>query len=146
MKEGKNISYIRVGSEEAMKHLSEKGNQGIMLLLPPQKQEQTNKTIIFRYPVWLNSDYLFDDPQIVWARRYKIQGEARGKVIALMEGKIPDAIFITRTGRRPVKKYTEEQHICLRCSRWGHQAWSCMMDARCRFCGEITSPHAAARK
>lgn len=135
LKEGRNRPYITVGSEEAVKHLTEKGYEGVMLKLPPQEQEQTNKIIIFRYPVWLEEEYLLDDPRVVWARRNKVRGEARSQVIALWKGEIPDTLFVTGIGRRPVRRYIEEQPMCLRCSRWGHQAWSCMMDERCRFCG-----------
>ena len=135
LKEGKYKPYITVGTLEAVQHLTVEGYNGVVLQLPPQEQEHANKVLIFRYPVWLEPEYLLDDPRIVWARRNKVRGEPSSQVIALIRGDIPDAIFVTGIGRRPVRRYIEEQTMCLRCSKWGHQSWSCQNDERCRFCG-----------
>lgn len=60
MKKGRSKPYIAVGSEETVKHLTEKGYEGIVLRLPPQEQEQTKK-IIFRGPMRLDLDCLLHD-------------------------------------------------------------------------------------
>lgn len=98
-------------------------------------EEKTNKIIIFRYPVWLDPDFLMDDSRILSVRRNKVRRVDKSQVIALMRGDIPESIFVNGLGKRKVARYTEEVDMCMKCSRWGHQAWSCQMDERCRYCG-----------
>lgn len=144
MKEGRNKPYTTVGSEEVVKRLTEKGYEGVVIQLPPQ---ETNNIFIFRYPMWLDSDYLLDDSRTTDMGQ-EVQSSRGGQkpTDCSAEFEITDAFFITGICRRPVEKYTEGELICLRCSRWGHQAWSCMKDDRCRFCGKITFLHAVARR
>lgn len=102
MKEGRYKPYITFGTAEAVQHLTTEGFNGVVLKLPPQDQERTNKVLIFRYPVFLDPDYLLDDPNIVWARWNKVRGEQKSQVIALMRGDIPDTIFVTGIGSGPL--------------------------------------------
>lgn len=133
LKEGKHRPYVTVGSQEAVKMLTTSGYEGVVLKLPDQR-EKLSKVIIFRYPLVLDPDFLLDDPRFAWAKRNVVKGEQRNQIIAVMRGEVPEKVFITGAGYRRVAPYVDEPAMCLRCCRWGHMAWKCQEDPRCRFC------------
>ena len=132
-KEGKHRPYITVGSQEAVELLTTTGYEGIVLQLP-QDREKYTKVIIFRYPLILDPDFLLDDARFVLAKRHVVRGDQKSQVIALVKGEMPEEVFIPGSGYRRVAPYVPEPEICLRCSRWGHRAWNCQENARCRYC------------
>lgn len=134
-KEGKHRPYVTVGSQEAVEFLSTTSFEDVTLQVPEDKEKLT-KVIIFRYPIGLDPGYLLDDPAIVWAKRNVVRGEERTQVIAMLKGKVPGSIFIPGIGYRRLAPYFQVPKICLNCSRWGHEAYRCEEDSRCRFCGK----------
>ena len=135
MKEGKYKPYITVGSREAVDMLTTSGYDGVTMTTPNDDEKKT-KVIIFNYPVWLDPDYITDDSRFLWVQRHKIKGVERSQVVALIQGEVPDRIFVTGIGYKYLAPYREPEDVCLNCSRWGHRAWSCKADPRCRFCGK----------
>lgn len=133
LKEGRHRAYVTVGSQEAADVLTTTGFEDVVLKRP-EAMEKLTKVIFFRYPQVLDPEYLLDDPRFVWAHRHVMRGEERSQVIALIKGEVPDSVFITGAGYRKLVPYVEEPSFCLRCKRWGHRAWQCQEDTRCRFC------------
>lgn len=134
-KEGRHRPYVTVGSQEAVEFLTTTGFQDVTLQVP-EETEKLTKVIIFRFPLGLDPEYLIDDPAVVWAKRHAVRGEDRTQVIAMLKGEVPRNIFIPGIGYRRLAPYLQDPKICLNCCRWGHEAYRCQEDPRCRFCSK----------
>ncbi|XP_069192379.1 uncharacterized protein [Procambarus clarkii] len=106
-------------------------------MVTPEKGMMYTKVIVFKYPTYLDPDYLLlNNDSVVWAKRNSVRGEKQSQVVALVKGEAPERIFVQGLGYRKVVKYIEEPILCMKCSRWGHMAWKCQFDSRCRYCGK----------
>ena len=122
-----------MGSQEAVEVLTTTGFEDVVLKMP-EETEKLTKVIIFRYLLVLEPDFLLDDSRFSWGKRQVIKRETRNQVVALMRGEVPEKIFISGAGYRRVALYVEAPVMCLRCCKWGHMAWKCQEDPRCRYC------------
>ena len=81
-------------------------------------------------------EFVLDDPRFISAKRHMVRGEKRNQVVAIIKGDLEeDEVRISGLGCRRMAKYVEPPNMCLNCSKWGHNSWSCMAASRCRFCG-----------
>ena len=145
LKDGRNRPYVTVGSQEAVDMLTTSGYKGIVLTTPGEREKLT-KVLVFRYPQVLDPEFILDDPRFVWAKRHVVKGEETCNAVALVKGEVPDKVFITGAGYRWVAPYIEDPIVCLRCCRWGHRAWRCQNDPRCRFCARKHHSSVCAEK
>ena len=135
LKEELNRPYLTVEGDEAVKFLTTEGFQNVIMKVPDHNERYT-KVIVYMYPVILEPDFILDDERFVWAKRREVKGEKKNQVIALMKGEeIPERIFISGIGYRKIARYIDQPVLCYKCSRWGHMAWKCQNDFRCRYCG-----------
>ena len=141
-KEGRNVSYITVKDEVAVQFLTTEGFDNVVMEKPKPSEinGERNKIILFDYPTYLDPEDILVDDRFIWAKRrqVKIDGESvpKPQLIALMMGSVPDKVFVSCLGYRRVAAYKEPPVICYKCCKWGHMAWKCLNEQKCRFCGK----------
>ena len=139
-KEGRNTSYITVKDEAAVGFLTTKGFDNVVMEKPVESNGECTKIILFGYPTYLDPEDVLVDERFIWVKRreVKIDGESvpKPQLIALMKGSAPEKVFISCLGYRRVAVYKEPPVICYKCCKWGHMAWKCLNEQKCRFCGK----------
>ena len=139
-KEGRNVCYITVKDDVAVKFLTTKGFDKVVMEKPLESTGERTKIILFGYPTYLDPEDILVDSKFIWVKRreVKIDGELvpKPQLIALMKGPAPEKVFISCLGYRRVSVYKEPPVICYKCCKWGHMAWKCLNEQKCRFCGK----------
>ena len=138
-KEGKFREYITVKDESAVEHLTSLGFAGVVLERP-REDEKTTKIIIFGIPLCLDPDLLLNNERIVKARRREVKSGGKAfpkpQLIAFLKGDVPEKIFVPCIGYKKVAVFEEQEPLCFKCSKWGHRAYKCQYETRCRYCSK----------
>ena len=133
-KEGKHRAYVLAKEVEAIEMLTGNGFDGVKLE-KPEENENVTKIIIKRYPVFIEMEYVTEHENVVWAKRNTFLGQEKEQVIALWKGLIPPEVnFIPGLPMNLVAEYRESPIFCFRCSGWGHKAWKCHAQLKCKIC------------
>lgn len=139
-KEGRNTSYITVKDDVAVKFLTSTGFDNVVMTEPPESTGECTKIILFGYPTYLDPEDILVDDRFIWVKRreIKIDGETvpKPQLIALIRGSAPEKVFVSCLGYKRVAVYKDPPVICYRCCKWGHMAWKCLNEQKCRFCGK----------
>lgn len=138
-KEGKHRPFITVKNDEAVRYLTTKGFENVVLEVP-KENEKCTKIILFDYPTYLLPDDVLVDDRFVWVKRRELwlNGKLvpKPQLIGLFRGaELPEKVFVSCLGYKRMAVYNESPVLCRRCSKWGHMEFKCHNDYRCRYCG-----------
>ena len=139
-KEGKNIPFVTVKDYDAVEYLTTEGFDDVVMEKPAESFGECTKVILFDYPVYLDPDDVMADDRFIWAKRREVRRSGvqvpQPQLIALIKGLVPEKVFISCLGYKRIAVYNEPPVLCYKCCKWGHMAWKCHNEYRCRFCGK----------
>ena len=149
-KEGKHKPYITVKNDEAVHFLTTEGFEDIVLEVPRDNERYT-KIILFDYPTYLDPEDVLVDDMFHWVKRREIKSNGKTvpkpQLIGLFKGSSPpEKIFVKCLGYKRIAVYNENPILCHKCSKWGHMAYKCHNDYRCRYCGDRHDSKICAEK
>ena len=96
--DGRNRPFITIKDNNAVKHLTTVGFEGVKLEAPLINEEFT-KIILFDYPTYLEPDDVLDTEMFAWIKRREVKVKGRMKLrpqlVGLFKGADPpESVFI----------------------------------------------------
>ena len=148
-KDGKYREFVTVKDDTAVDFLTTEGFDNV-ILLKPSEEEKTTKVIVFGIPLCMEANLLLENSNIVKAARREVKSggkvSPKPQLIAWLKGNVPEKIFVPCLGYKKVAVFEEQEPLCFKCSRWGHRAYKCQYETRCRYCSKAHDSRECVQK